>query len=234
MRCLPRLVVTVLGVLAFVGCGFESYAPSGDGGADATTRVDAGSGGAGGDCTTSADCGGAPCVAIVPGGFRVCAPVPPEATSCVPARPTDQCCTSADCAATGGGRCYFSNGLPFCGGAVPAPANICFSDNCTRDEDCFGGTTGEAACVPAGVSGFPGRACLMTFCRRDADCTAEPGGVCATVRDACCGLVAGLACVYRSGCRTNADCEAGSCVLDTARGIGRCEPGGVPCPLAAR
>ena len=205
-------------------------------GTSATTGVGAststGSGGSPGDCATNDDCPGGQCVEIVPGGFRVCVTLPPEATQCDPSHTQDQCCTSADCAAQGGGRCYDNQSIPFCGGAFPAPENVCFVDSCTADADCFGGTTGETVCAPAGVSGFPGKSCVMTFCRADSDCTAQAGGICAPVQDACCGLVAGLACIYPDGCRSNADCATGGCVLDTVKGIGRCEPNGVPCPAA--
>ena len=199
-------------------------------GSEASTST--GSGGSPGDCATNDDCPGGQCVEIVPGGFRVCVTLPPEATQCDPSHTQDQCCTSADCAAQGGGRCYDSQSIPYCGGAFPAPQNVCFVDFCTEDSECFGGTTGETICAPTGVAGFPGRSCLMTFCRADSDCTAQPGGICAPVQEACCGLVAGLACVYPDGCRSNADCATGGCVLDTVKGIGRCEPNGVPCPAA--
>jgi hypothetical protein len=247
----PYLACSLACALLAAGCGSKTHlspgadgaaasdagsvrADAGSGRVDAgSVRVDAGAGRAPGDCVTEADCGGAPCVEIVPGGFRVCAPLPAEATACDPARDSDECCTSADCTAVSGGRCYLNSDLRFCGGALPPPQNICAYDNCTSDADCFGGLTGETACVPRGVAGFPVASCLMTFCRRDSDCDAAPGGVCAPVRDACCGLIAGLACVYPGGCRSNADCATGGCVLDTSQGIGRCDPAGVPCPASS-
>lgn len=251
MRRLARLAVAFGPslVLAVVGCRNEvTLGSSGAGGSAAATSssssagpsttgsassdASSGSGGSIGDCTTNDDCEGAPCVPIVPGGYRVCAALPPEATSCDPAHIDDQCCSSADCAKRGGGRCYLSSDFPFCGGAVPPLHNLCAHDGCTNDADCFGGTTGQAACVPPGVTGFPMASCLMTFCRQDADCKAAPGGYCAPVVDPCCGLLAGLACIYPGGCRSNLDCESGGCVLDTAKGVGRCDPNGIQCPAS--
>lgn len=189
-----------------------------------------GAGGASGECTDDADCAGTSCIAIVPGGYRVCAKVPAEASACDPSHADDQCCTSADCEKLGGGRCYLNSDFPFCGGALPPQQNICAQDLCTKDSDCFGGPTGEAACVAAGITGFPMASCLMTFCRKDADCIAAPGGFCAPVVDPCCGLIAGLACIYPDGCRSNFDCETGGCVLDTSKGIGRCDANAPQCP----
>jgi hypothetical protein len=196
-----------------------SAGSGGAGGAGAS----AGAGGAAqsGDCATDADCAGAPCVEVVPGGFRVCGESTPEATSCT--NPDfDQCCTSADCAE---GACYPFGALPYCGGPQPVDQNQCLSDLCQTDAQCFA----PQRCLPAGVFGFPVRTCLSALCGTDADCTAKAGGVCAPVDNPCCNTVAGLACVYPDGCRTNADCAVGYCALEGDQGV--CKNDGGPfCP----
>jgi hypothetical protein len=173
-----------------------------------------------GECTSDADCNGGQCVELTPGGYRECAFVPPEATTCGSG---DACCTAADC--PGGGKCYLTTNPNSCGLLVE-PSNMCMADQCTDDASCSGGI-----CIPAGTAGWAGRSCLPASCRVDADCTAHAGGACLPVVDLCCGLPTALACFYPGGCATNADCVAlgGGCAPDPVTGIGTCTPSN--CPL---
>lgn len=192
-------------------------APATDGGA----TVDAPST-ASGDCDVDADCPGGTCVALTPGGYRVCRTPPVEATTC--GEPgIDQCCTSADCTT---GACYLGPIVRSCGGAVRLPFNECASDMCADDGDC--GT--DQICAPAGTFA-PVAYCVAGSCHHDADCTAEAGGECVVARDPCCSIPTGLVCAYASdGCRTSADCTMGYCTNDGVRA--RCVNDGGPfCPL---
>jgi len=184
-----------------------------------------------GDCQTDADCMGGTCAPLTPGGYLVCLDVAPPATSCaVPKTPMDQCCTSADC--KGGKACYSTGVLTLClGGPPPEIYNACVSDQCQSDADCAAGTA-PAICAPAGAFNYPLRECFTAYCRTDADCTAQPCGACVTVSQPCCGVPAGLACVYPGGCSKNADCGQGStCQIDPAKGAGVCTTAQVICPV---
>jgi len=190
-----------------------------------------GSGGSGGsalptgDCVGPQDCGGAACVAITPGGWRSCADPPVEATQCQ--NPSwDQCCSTADCIG-GTGICLVEPIVPFCGGAMPEPYNVCATDECTDDSACKGPGY-DGICLPAPMLGRKVRSCLSVPCHVNSDCTAEAGGYCAPVDDPCCYAPSGLYCVYPSGCRTDADCPGGYCEPSSAGA--QCKPGGPVCP----
>ena len=189
-------------------------------GIDAGTTVDAGTSSMG-DCLTDADCPGGTCVALVPGGYRVCRVTPVPATGCEPGR-GDACCTSADCAM---GTCFLGPIHPSCGGVFRAPNNECGVDECATNADCTDGV-----CAPAGTFA-PVATCVSASCFHDADCTAEVGGHCVIALDPCCSIPVGLVCSYdRDGCRTSADCAAGYC--NAVGGRARCDTGGGPfCPL---
>jgi len=181
-----------------------------------------------GDCDDSSDCGGEDCIELAPGGFRICASSPPEATECVSQPPMDdECCTTADCAA---GACHDFATLPYCGGPQPASYNLCVVDLCSGDGDCPSTPQSPALCAPAHVFGSPVRICMTAFCRTDADCGAGPGGICAPIDSPCCGWPQGLGCVYPDGCRFQQDCPTGSCALDIGTGTGICLDETIPCP----
>ena len=176
----------------------------------------------GGDCASPADCEGRPCVELVPGGWRVCEDDIPEATSCTGSE-LDECCETADCSE---GACYEAPVVPFCGGILPAPRNVCASDLCENDGDCTGAA--NRVCLPANVLDRPVRSCFFASCRQDDDCSAEANGRCMPVRDPCCGNWSALTCVYDDGCRTNADCPGGHCRVNGDRA--ECAEGPPICP----
>jgi hypothetical protein len=187
-----------------------------------------------GGCTSDAACPtGSQCVALTPGGFRVCTSFPPEATACsMPMGSSpDQCCTSADCTM---GKCYLDSNLPFfdCSGGGFSPSNTCLADACETDADCAGQVGGEPTiCAPAGTVG-PMRTCLVAYCHTNADCTTHGPGRCALIQNPCCTVPWGLGCVYAGGCATTVDCaDAGLtfCNLDALSGSGVCAPGPAPC-----
>jgi hypothetical protein len=185
--------------------------------------------GVGGDCTGDAQCKGGHCLELTPGGYKVCAQVPPEATACM-TMAQDKCCSSADC--TGGGKCYPSTDLGgACAGPFMPPHNECVTEQCTKDADCAAVVSQvPTICAPAGTIGYPTRFCFIAYCRTNADCTAASGGRCATIGQPCCTTPAGLGCVYPGGCAQDSDCQSGSCHLDEASGTGRCLPGVAGCP----
>ena len=176
-----------------------------------------------GDCNVDADCSGGRCVELSPGGFRVCKYPVAEATACgSPRSGFDQCCTTADCAT---GRCYAFPITPYCGGAAPIPHNSCADDSCRSNADC----AGTSVCAPAGALGNKTAQCLTGSCLRDTDCTAEPGGICAPVKNTCCAATRGLFCVYpKTGCREDRDCPSGHCEIMAGRGV--CQSGPPLCP----
>ena len=62
---------------------------------------------------------------------------------------------------------------------------------------------------------------------------AKPGGACILVgSNPCCSHPAptGLGCAYPGGCTKDADCPAGSCTLDTGKGVSVCGAPHGPCP----
>lgn len=180
-----------------------------------------------GDCTlgSAADAcpDGSECVEMVPGGFRVCANKPPEATTCH--HPMDECCESADCTQ---GACYSKHLAPVFESCEFGTYNVCAVDACQEDRDC----PEHAVCVPAGIFGKAIRRCLPASCRTDSDCTAQKGGICAPVQAACCNDFAALLCVYpENGCRSHKDCpEDRACKADGKNGVGICSDP-IPCPF---
>jgi hypothetical protein len=174
-----------------------------------------------GDCSSSADCGGAPCVALVEGGFHVCQEAVDPAVECTGSG-LDECCDSTDC--EGGLACHLAPVAPACFGLRPVPHNICASAECVGTVDC----RGPAICAPPGTVHNQVAVCIPAFCKHDADCQAEAGGVCATVESPCCAALS-LACVYPSdGCRSNGDCD-GHCSV-SVDGRASCHPGPPLCP----
>lgn len=252
LRNFLGLSVAVLAV-AGVGCGGDVSTSSGgsgggtagSGGTGAAGGATGGTGGVGGagaaggtggtggslptgDCDTSADCGGAACVEVTPGGYKVCLQFPGEATMCNPGGGVpDECCTSDDCA--DGGKCYLSTALPYCGGPAMAEYNRCVKNECASDGDCGA----DGVCSPAGAWGSPARVCRTALCKTNADCGAKAGGYCAPIDAPCCSVPSGLACVYPGGCRHNSDCAMdGSkhCEIDPATKAGVCIDGPEACP----
>ncbi|CAN92111.1 hypothetical protein predicted by Glimmer/Critica [Sorangium cellulosum So ce56] len=206
------------------GAGGEGTGAAGTGGQGTGATGAGGAAGANsGDCHTDANCPGSTCVDITPGGFRVCKTNYPPAETC--ARPDfDECCTTEDCGP--GSTCLAAPLLPYCGGPPPLENNVCAKDLCSSDDECPGGL-----CAPAGTLNNKVRACVSARCRLDADCDAEPGGICATVRDPCCNQPEGLFCVYPgSGCRSSSDCGQGEYCGRDAGGAARCIVGDVVCP----
>jgi len=191
------------------------------GGAGATgggggTAGNAGEGGTGGqamqsgDCDSDADCPGQKCVEVTPGGFRVCTTTPVESNGCVQPCPA-------------GEKCFSEFG--YCGGIV-GPMDQCYADACQNMGDCKAGDI----CVAAGVLGRPVNMCMALGCKHDTDCTAAPGGSCAPVDSACCGIIESLYCVYPGeGCRHETDCAGGYCANDGTKSF--CMPGMAPCPI---
>lgn len=208
------------------------------GGGNTSSTTSAGGGGTGGtvpsgDCTTDAQCNGGKCSEVTPGGYKICLKSPAEAVAChPPGGPIDDlCCTSADC--SGGGKCWNTADVPYCGGAVPAEYNACLADACQDDGGCqtVGGV--QQICAPAGAFGQPVRACVVAYCKTDAACTAKPGGHCVPVASPCCSTPAGFACVYPGGCKEQSDCGNDGmqhCEIDAASHQGVCVPGPAACP----
>ncbi len=219
-----------------IGCGGAEFLGATDAGRDAHGGAagagglrDGGPDGSGftnsGDCLTFADCGGDQCVELIPGGYRVCVAPVPEATTC--SSPTGQCCKSADCTqGPGTAKCILGPIEPSCGGVVVVPTNVCATDACMSASDCMGT---NPICVPAGALDRKAARCISGGCRFDHDCTAEPGGICVPVANPCCDTVLGLFCVYRDGCRSNANCATGSyCTTDATHAF--CQVGVPLCP----
>ena len=157
----------------------------------------------------------------------MCALMPKEATVCAGSA-LDECCSTANCAT---GQCFRQPAIPTqaCNTNVPVlDNNVCVVDQCTQDADCG---SGALVCVTRGVLGNAVNACVPAACRTDADCVASPGGTCAPVKGPCCNSVAGLFCVYPDhGCRSSADCDAGSyCDPNEVTGVAECLPGGAEC-----
>jgi hypothetical protein len=184
-----------------------------------------------GDCHSDTDCPAGPCVAITPGGFRVCVSPPTVATACTGS--LDQCCPAAQEACAGNAPCYVGPLVPVCSTLPPVHHNVCGVDQCSTNVDCAPGQI----CAPAGVLGLEIRACIAAHCKVDTDCTAHPGGVCAPVQAPCCNAVAGLFCVYpgSGGCRRDADCASlpGAttfCSPDSTSGVASCQTGSPACP----
>ena len=175
-----------------------------------------------GDCNSNAECPGGRCVALTPGGYRVCQVAPVPATACDLSRP-DACCSNADC--TSPAQCLLGPIVERCGGPVRLPFNECATDECRSNADCR-----EGLCVPAGVTGSIAR-CITGSCRIDSDCSAEPGGHCILSTEPCCGTRGQMACRYPTrGCSTSADCPAGYCEVRDGRSV--CVTGVGPiCPL---
>jgi len=172
------------------------------------------------DCAVDGDCPGGRCVALTPGGARVCRFTPQPVTSCGPGEMG--CCDSAACPA--GERCFPPVG--YCGGLV-GPMNRCLRDGCVTDEDC---AADAGICALAGDLGLFVNTCVAAaHCQRDADCSAGPGGVCRPLEDPCCHQVFALWCWYPGGCTASADCDGGACG-DPATGAATCVPRPT-CPL---
>ena len=251
-----RLCLAVLGTLLLFGCGSSVEPDDGSGGAgasqssgssgntggtssngtssEATGTSVSGTGGGppSGDCATDADCPNGKCIELAPGGYKVCASLPMEATMCSSTEPTfpDECCTSADCRA---GACYSTTVLPYCGGPAISEYNICVADQCQTDDDCIHDNPEPWICIPAGAWGWPANACRTAYCHTNADCTARAGGVCAPIENTCCGIPYGLACVYPGGCTKDEDCAPDftqHCEIDAKTGTARCADGGLACP----
>src|SRR5262249_30646036 len=145
-------------------------------GATANSSASSSSGGSG-SCQSDTDCPGGSCLALTPGGYRVCVVPPVQATTCTSSY--DQCCPSTKNLCAAGAPCYAGPLVPLCTGAPMAMHNQCGVDQCAKDLDCAPGQI----CVPAGAFGFEIRACFDAYCKVDADCTAHAGGVCAPVQD---------------------------------------------------
>ncbi len=211
------------------GSGGSSGSTASAGGAasSTTSASTSGSGGApsdSGDCTTNAQCPGSKCVEIFPGGFRVCADVLVEATTC--SQPGfDQCCGST-MPCPGGQHCYESPLEPYCGGAQMLPHNQCAMDQCISDASCGAGSV----CLVAAVLGRKERACFPAPCKYDDQCDDVAGGQCAPVADPCCGQATTLYCIYPGDCRSNADCGNGYCGIDPAKKRAVCTAAPPICP----
>ena len=207
------------------GAGSSTTSTSSTSGA--SSGVTSGAGGAlsgSGDCNADAQCPGSKCVEILPGGFRVCADVLVEATTC--SQPGfDECCGST-MPCPGGQKCYPSPLDPFCGGAQMLPHNQCAMDQCANDATCGA----ESVCLVSAVLGRKERACFPAPCKHDDECTDAAGGQCAPVADPCCGQAATLYCIYPGDCRSNADCGNGYCVIDPAKKRAACVASPPICP----
>jgi hypothetical protein len=208
-----------------------SAASSSSASSSSASSTSTSSGGVSGDCHGDGDCPSGHCVAITPGGFKVCVVPPVKATGCTGA--LDQCCPSAN-ACPDQEPCYVGPLVPVCAG-TPTPAhNQCGLDQCAKDVDC----APNQICAPAGTLGLAINACVFAYCKVDADCTAHPGGVCAPVTAPCCAASAGLFCEYpgEGGCRQAGDCPAlfGAperyCAPDPTSGTASCESGAPVCP----
>jgi hypothetical protein len=208
---------------------------SGAGGASTSTTTSTGTGtstsgsGGSGDCSSDAQCNGGTCAPIVPGGWKICVNVPPEATKCqMMGGQPDQCCTSKDCKPPA--ACYDQTTLPQCGG-VFAATNTCIADACQSDADCIHNNPEPWICIPAGAWGYPKRQCFTAYCRTNADCTAKTGGTCRPIANPCCNRPMGMACVYPGGCVRDPDCgDDAHCEIDPATKSTACKPGLIGCP----
>jgi hypothetical protein len=209
--------------------GGSSGAPS----AGATGSAGAGTAGSAGgtsvrnsgDCDVDKDCAsGGKCMALSVDGFRTCVlPVPAAGATCTA---FDQCCISSK-PCPSGVNCVAGPLSPSCGG-VEAASNVCATPQCMVAADCTGN---NAICVPAGALDRKANVCLTGGCRRDADCKDVAGGKCEPVTPPCCGGPSGLFCVYPgTGCRSSADCAAGSSCTVVNQKSAQCELGGVACP----
>jgi hypothetical protein len=183
--------------------------------------------GGAGDCETDKNCNGGLCIELAPGGYRVCASGPIEATSCGSPDPQpfpNECCDSSEC---GKGICVAGPGPEYCGGPAIEPYNYCASDGCQTSADCDAVPNG--VCWPAGAYGFPVATCRTGGCRVDADCTEGADGRCLLHPSQCCG-VPSLACVYADGCVSGADCPDDSphCLVQDGRTV--CSPELEVCP----
>jgi hypothetical protein len=175
-----------------------------------------------GDCDVDADCPGAKCVAVTPGGFRVCTTAVPEAMGCK--SPMDQCCSTESC--TGDSKCFAKLGTCDIQGQY---YNTCRKDECETDADCtIEGFT--ELCVPAGVLQNGTSFCMNAVCYADKDCKEVPGGKCAPIFDGFIGIYVSLACIYPSdGCRSEKDCLGSqTCKIEGQRA--RCVNGTFDCP----
>ena len=221
------------------GSAGSGQAGSGGSSGQAGSGAQAGAGGGknSGDCDDTVPAQACPqgetCKELTPGGFRTCSKPPVEATSCHEHDPgsMDQCCTSKDCSE---GKCFSSTQMPqwSCGGAQPVEHNVCMADQCSSDDDCKQDGS-PRICVAAGAVGNAVSYCLRASCHTDADCSAEPGGICAPVRQPCCRALAGLLCVYPThGCRSDSDCPQGHCEADFTRGVAECKDGPAMCPAS--
>lgn len=250
----------VLGAFLAVGCStaggtvFTTTGPGGSGGRGSITgfggastwSATTGSGGAGSssasgssssgsfdaglpwpsDCNADADCPSGACEEVTPGGFRVCTVLPQPTTTC-DSPGVDQCCPGVPC--PDNATCLAGPLVPVCG--VSAAQNQCGVDQCFQDADCLG----TDICGVAGTLGLKIRACLVARCKVNADCAEHPGGTCAPVEDPCCGVIAGLFCVYpgHGGCRSNNDCpaspQAGSFCFPDEAGVASCQNGAPTC-----
>jgi len=251
MRLSYFFAASPLFLLTVLACGDSGDTTGGGASGTGATTTTTGQGGGGvtgsGDCDTDGDCPGGTCVALTPGGFRVCKIPVVEATMCQnggtggggtggagvggaggggvggnnPGGPTDECCTSDDC----NNRCVAAPLIPHCGAQEPAH-NVC-TDNqgeCDNAQDCDGNL-----CADPGTIGNKVRQCLTTKCGADSECTAEAGGLCELVFG-CCDLPRGLYCVYPTGgCRHDSDCGAGN-FCDVQGNDAKCSPGAAQCP----
>ena len=95
--------------------------------------------------------------------------------------------------------------------AKPSPLSLsgpCAAPQCSVNADCMGNS---AICAPAGLLDRKINTCLTGGCRRDEECKDIAGGKCEPVTSNCCNGPSGLYCVYPGkGCRSRADCAAGS------------------------
>lgn len=178
---------------------------------------------AGDECSISAECPGGTCVALIPGGLRVCQTPPIEPATCDGV--FDECCAAVPCTSLTD-HCVLSPSVPYCGGVQMIEHNVCASDQCASDSECTGGV-----CLPAGILGRKVRACITASCQSDADCDAMAGGSCVPVIDGCCGAVVGLFCNYSTDapCRRDGDCGSNE-FCDVEGGVAHCRAGFHPCP----
>jgi hypothetical protein len=212
-----------------------------------------------GACAVDADCADAACVALTPGGPKVCGQTsasiaPMGAMMChdpdagvMGVDAGANCSSTSDCVC--GSACYDTGVVHCYQGSLNNPYTpACLVDACSSDADCEaqpGATAGTVICAPAGVYGRPVRTCMTAHCRTDADCTAKPGGRCAPISDPCgCSAVQGsklgLACVFPGGCQDSSDCgfsvmpgtsvTPSHCELDQIAGTGVCKAGFANCP----
>ena len=148
--------------------------------------------------------------------------MPTKSVDCT--SPLDQCCPGTPC--PNGDPCHRGPLVPICAGAPLEPYNQCAADQCAQDADC----AENQICAPAGTLGRKIRACLTARCKVDAECTLTPGGVCAPVKEPCCGHDVGLFCVYPTGgCRSSADCPAAQ-YCQTSGDLAACVTGTPLCP----